>query len=236
MKKTLKFLAVGIMAGFAFASCGSGSHPQIEGVTKAEIDSVSYAVGSSFGQMIKGSNIEGLDYAKVMEAMKEVAAGKEPKIDPMQAGAVINSYMAKVQEAVGKKKQQEQAKFFTANRENEGVQECESGLQYKIENPGNDVKATATDTVEVHYKGTLLDGTVFDSSYDRGETAKFPLNRVIAGWTEGLQLVGEGGKIKLWIPYELGYGPRQMSAELPAYSTLVFDVELIKVSRAVEQK
>ena len=89
--------------------------------------------------------------------------------------------------------------------------------------------------VEVNYKGTLLDGTVFDSSYDRGETAKFPLDRVIAGWTEGLQLVGEGGKITLWIPYELGYGPRQMSAELPGYSTLIFDVELIKVNKAAEK-
>lgn len=234
--KTLKFLPVGLLAGIVFASCSTSVQPQIEGVTKAEVDSVSYAVGTSFGQMIKGSNIVGLDYSKVMEAMTDVAEGREPKIDPMKAGLVINNYMTKVQTAIGEQKQKEQADFLAANKEKEGVVETESGLQYKIENPGNDVRATATDTVEVHYKGTLLDGTVFDSSYDRGEPAKFPLDRVITGWTEGMQLVGEGGKITLWVPYELGYGPRQMSAELPGYSTLIFDVELIKVSKAQEKK
>jgi hypothetical protein len=122
------------------------------------------------------------------------------------------------------------------NKTNEGVQETASGLQYKIENPGNELRATAIDTVEVHYKGTLLDGKVFDSSYDRGETAKFPLNRVIPGWTEGMQLVGEGGKITLWVPFNLGYGANAASADLPAYSTLVFEVELIKVCKAEEKK
>lgn len=220
-----------------FASCGeSTQQPKYEGITVAEVDSVSYAVGTSFGQMIKGSNIEGLNYSKVMQAMKAVVNGEKPVIDPQQAGLVINNYMTKVQSAVGKMKEKEQAEFLAANKEKEGVQVTESGLQYKIDNPGNDVRATATDTVEVHYKGTLLDGTVFDSSYDRGETAKFPLDRVIAGWTEGLQLVGEGGKLTLWIPYELGYGPRQMSADLPGYSTLIFDVELVKVSKAAEKK
>ena len=94
----------------------------------------------------------------------------------------------------------------------------------------------AEDTVEVHYTGKLLDGTVFDSSVERGETISFPLNGVIKGWTEGMQLVGEGGKIKLWIPYEMGYGPRAMGPNLPAYSTLVFDVELIKVYKAVPKE
>lgn len=233
--KAFKFLASAVLAGVMFASCGGGTQPQLEGITKAEVDSVSYAVGTSFGQMIKGANIEGLDYSKVMEAIKDVADGKEPKIDPMKANLVINNYMVKVQAAIGKQKEKEQAEFLAANRTKDGVQETESGLQYKIENPGNGVKATAKDTVEVHYKGTLLDGTVFDSSYNRGETATFPLDRVIAGWTEGLQLVGEGGKLTLWIPYELGYGSRQMSADLPAYSTLIFDVELIKVKKAEEK-
>ena len=235
--KGLKFLAIGVLAGAMFASCGeSTQQPKYEGITVAEVDSVSYAVGTSFGQMIKGSNIEGLNYSKVMQAMKAVVNGEKPVIDPQQAGLVINNYMTKVQSAVGKMKEKEQAEFLAANKEKEGVQVTESGLQYKIDNPGNDVRATATDTVEVHYKGTLLDGTVFDSSYDRGETAKFPLDRVIAGWTEGLQLVGEGGKLTLWIPYELGYGPREMSADLPGYSTLIFDVELVKVSKAAEKK
>ena len=131
--------------------------------------------------------------------------------------------------AVGAQKEKEQAEFMAENKKNEGVQETESGLQYKIEIPGNELRATEKDTVEVHYVGTLLDGTVFDSSYERKETVKFPLNRVIPGWTEGMQLVGEGGKITLWVPFNLGYGSQAMSEQLPAYSTLKFEVELIKV-------
>ena len=217
------------------ASCG-GSKPQVEGITKAQVDSVSYAVGVSFGEMIKNARLEGLNYSQVMKAMKEVVNGDKLKIDPYQANNLINDYLQKVQVAVGQQKEKEEAEFLAKNKTNEGVQETESGLQYKIENPGNDVRATVKDTVEVHYKGTLLDGKVFDSSYDRGETVKFPLNRVIQGWTEGMQLVGEGGKITLWVPFNLGYGPNAMSDDLPGYSTLVFEVELIKVCKAEEKK
>ena len=113
----------------------------------------------------------------------------------------------------------------------EGVQESESRLQYKIEVPGNDVKPTLQDTVEVNYKGSLLNGKVFDSSYDRGETVKFPVNGVIPGWQEGVQLIGEGGKVKLWIPFDLAYGSQDMGPDLPAFSTLMFDVELVKVMK-----
>jgi len=204
--KVLKFLTAGVLAGVMFASCGGNSQPQIEGVTKAQLDSVSYAVGVSFGQMLKASGLEGVNYSEVVGAMKDVIAGKETKIGAQQAGNVINAYITKVQVAKQKEREKEQAEFLAENKTKPGVQVTESGLQYKIENPGNDVKASATDTVEVNYKGTLLDGTVFDSSYDRGESAKFPLNRVIPGWTEGMQLVGEGGKITLWVPFELGYG------------------------------
>lgn len=137
------------------------------------------------------------------------------------------------EEANSKVKIKEQTDFFEKNKNNPNVKETESGIQYIIEREGSDVYASATDTVEVNYKGTLLDGTEFDSSYERGESVKFPLNQVIPGWTEGMQLVGEGGKIKLWIPYDLGYGPRAMSEKLPAYSTLVFEVELIKVNKEV---
>ncbi len=233
--KVFNFLAAGVLAGMMLASCG-GSQPQLEGVTKAEVDSVSYAVGVTFGSMIKNANLTGLDYSVVTKAMKEVVNGGEPKIKEQDAGYVVNSYMQKCQVAMAKMKEKEQAEFLAKNKQNEGVQESESGLQYKIEIPGNELRATEKDTVEVNYKGTLLDGTVFDSSYDRGETVKFPLNRVIAGWTEGMQLVGEGGKITLWVPFNLGYGPRAMSEDLPAYSTLVFEVELVKINKAEEEK
>ena len=232
--KVLNLFAAVVLAAVVLVSCG-GSKPQIEGVTKGQVDSVSYAVGVSFGQMIKGSGLKGLDYGKIMEAMRDVEKGEPTMISQEQAGLVINTYMAKVQMAEQRQKTKAQEEFLAENAKKEGVQQTESGLQYKIEDPGNEVKATAMDTVEVHYKGTLLDGTVFDSSYDRGETATFPLNRVIAGWTEGMQLVGEGGKITLYVPYDLGYGGRQMSEDLPAFSTLIFDVELIKVKKAVEK-
>lgn len=234
--KVLKFLSVAALAGVMFASCGGNSQPAPEGVTKAEVDSVSYAVGVSFGSMIKGSQLEGLNYSQINKAMDDVAAGKELKIKEQEAGMIINNYMQKMQTIIAENKLKEQVEFLAGNKTKDGVVETESGLQYKIEVPGNDVRATEKDTVEVNYKGTLLDGTVFDSSYDRGESAKFPLNRVIKGWTEGMQLVGEGGKITLWVPFELGYGARAMSAELPGYSTLVFEVEVIKVSKAKEEK
>lgn len=226
--KALKFLVAGVLAGVMLASCG-GSKPQIEGVSKADVDSVSYVVGATFGRMINDAKLEGLNYSEVIRAMKQVAAGEKEEIDPYKGSNIVNSYMQKVQTAVGQQKEKEQAEFMAENKKNEGVQETESGLQYKIEIPGNELRATEKDTVEVHYVGTLLDGTVFDSSYERKETVKFPLNRVIPGWTEGMQLVGEGGKITLWVPFNLGYGAQAMGEQLPAYSTLKFEVELIKV-------
>lgn len=226
--KALKFLVAGVLAGVMLASCG-GSKPQIEGVSKADVDSVSYVVGATFGRMINDAKLEGLNYSEVIRAMKQVAAGEKEEIDPYKGSNIVNSYMQKVQTAVGQQKEKEQAEFMAENKKNEGVQETESGLQYKIEIPGNELRATEKDTVEVHYVGTLLDGTVFDSSYERKETVKFPLNGVIPGWTEGMQLVGEGGKITLWVPFNLGYGAQAMGEQLPAYSTLKFEVELIKV-------
>ena len=200
--KALKFLTVCAICAALFASCSNGTSKKLPGISQSQIDSVSYAVGVSFGGMMKQSNMEGLKFSQIQKGINDVLAGKELKIN----------------EENGKK---------------DGVNATESGLQYRIEVPGNnEIMATAEDTVEVHYTGMLLDGTVFDSSVERGETAKFPLKAVIKGWTEGMQLVGEGGKIKLWIPFEMGYGPRAMGPNLPAFSTLVFDVELIKVYKA----
>ena len=234
--KALKFLTVCAICAVLFASCSNGTSKKLPGISQSQIDSVSYAVGVSFGGMMKQSNMEGLNFSQIQKGINDVLAGKELKINEDQISTVINDYMIKAQAAMQELKVQEQTKFFEENGKKDGVNATESGLQYRIELPGNnEVMATAEDTVEVHYTGTLLDGTVFDSSYDRGETASFPLDRVIKGWTEGMQLVGEGGKLTLWIPYSLGYGSRQMSEELPAYSTLVFEVELIKVKKAQEK-
>lgn len=235
--KVLKMLSFCALGALLMASCSNGSSKRLPGITKSQMDSVSYAVGVSFGNMIKQSDMDGLNFAEVNKAMQDVLSGSKLKITEDKVSQVIQGYMMKAQVAVAKMREQEQAEFFEKNKTKEGVQSTESGLQYQIIEPGNaDVMATAEDTVEVHYTGALLDGTVFDSSKERGETAKFPLKAVIKGWTEGMQLVGEGGKIKLWIPYELGYGPRAMGPNLPAYSTLAFDVELVKVYKAVPKE
>jgi FKBP-type peptidyl-prolyl cis-trans isomerase FklB len=237
--KTLKTFSLCAVAALMFASCCNKA-PKVEklpGITDGMVDSVSYAVGVSFGNMLKSSNLQAIDVAQMEKGMFAVLTGDSLKISEQEIGRVIQSYMSKAEMAMAKVREEAQAKFMEENKTKEGVQSSESGLQYKIENPGNaEIMATAQDTVEVHYVGTLLDGTKFDSSYDRGETAKFPLNRVIKGWTEGMQLVGEGGKITLWVPYELGYGPRAMGPDLPAYSTLIFEVELVKVYKAAEEK
>jgi FKBP-type peptidyl-prolyl cis-trans isomerase FklB len=120
-------------------------------------------------------------------------------------------------------------KFLQDNLKRESVQSTASGLQYEVIREGSGKQPSATNTVEVHYKGTFIDGTTFDSSYDRGQTIEFPLNRVIAGWTEGLQLMKEGAHYKFFIPYNLAYGERGAGGSIPGYSTLIFDVELIKV-------
>jgi len=233
--KTIKTILACALCAVIMASCEPKSKP-LPGITVGEVDSVSTAVGIAFGNMLKSSNLEGLNYAKIVAAMKGVMAGDTTLIfDGQSAPMYIQDYMMKVSDALAVQKAEEEKKFFEENKKKEGVQETESGLQYKIEVAGSEVKPTEKDTVEVNYKGMLLNGKVFDSSYERGETVKFPLNSVIKGWTEGLQFIGEGGKETLWIPFNLGYGSRDMGPNLPAFSTLVFDVELVKVFPYVEK-
>ncbi len=236
--KTLKVLALCAVSALFMASCCNNTYSErLPGISKGQMDSVGYAVGVSFGNMIKASKMQGIEFSEIEKGMFDMLNGKEKKISDEQIGMIIDRYMAMADQAIGVAKKEEQGKFFEENKKQNGVKETESGLQYRIDQEGNnEVMATAQDTVEVHYTGKLLDGTEFDSSIGRGETAKFPLNAVIPGWTEGIQLVGEGGKITLWIPYELGYGSRDMGPNLPGYSTLVFDVELIKVHKFVPQK
>ncbi|MGM9774828.1 MAG: FKBP-type peptidyl-prolyl cis-trans isomerase [Candidatus Egerieousia sp.] len=231
--KVIKTIALCAVSALLLASCGGNKAPKLAGISQSEIDSASVAIGVYFGDMLKASSLENLNLSKVMSAMKKELAGDTTlPIKSVDAGMVIQKYVMKCQDAMLVLKTEEEKKFFAENKKNKGVQETESGLQYQIIEAGSDVKATAQDTVEVNYKGALLNGKVFDSSYERGESTTFPLNAVIPGWSEGLQLVGEGGKIKLWIPFNLAYGNRAMGPNLPACSTLVFDVELISVKKA----
>ncbi len=232
--KGLRFLVIVALGGFMFAQCGSASvEAPLKGISAGQVDSVSYAIGISMGSMLKQSNLGEVDLNRVKDGIVAMLSGKVDMEQMRGANNAINDYMQKKSVLMGEVKKKEQDEFMAKNKTKDGVEETESGLQYQIVEKGNEIKATAQDTVEVNYKGTLLDGTVFDSSYDRGESIKFPLSGVIEGWREGMQLVGEGGKINLWIPYQLAYGERSMGPQLPAYSTLYFEVEVIKVSKFV---
>ena len=154
----------------------------------------------------------------------------EAKISDNQAQAIINSYFSKKQQNESESVIEQGVDYLRENAKREGVTTLESGLQYEIINDGTGSKPTIEDNVTTHYHGTLVDGTVFDSSVDRGEPASFPVGGVIKGWTEALQLMNVGSKWKLYVPYDLAYGERGAGAQIAPYSTLIFEVELISIN------
>lgn len=212
--------------------------------TKAQTDSVSYLLGINFGSFIKAYNFgSDVNFAQIEQGIKDFVAaegdqtdpdfGKQFKVDPNLMNDLFNAFLEKRMAYTSALAEAEEAKFFSDNLKKDGVQQTESGLQYLITDPGNDVRPNPTDIVKVHYKGTLLDGTVFDQTQP-DTPAEFPLDRVIAGWQEGLQLIGVGGKATLFVPSKLGYGPQDMGT-IPANSILVFDVELLDCHQEVEE-
>lgn len=199
------------------------------------MDKVSYALGIGIGRQLSQMGAADLNIDDFAQAIKDVIAG-DLKLGDAEAQQIVQEFFAKQEEKQkaeaaekGKAAKQDGENFLAENGKKEGVITTASGLQYQVLREGNGQSPKATDTVECHYEGTLIDGTKFDSSYDRGQTATFPLNQVIAGWTEGLQLMKEGGKYRFFIPYELGYGERGAGVSIPPFSTLVFDVELVSV-------
>ena len=199
------------------------------------MDKVSYALGIGIGRQLSQMGAADLNIDDFAQAIKDVIAG-DLKLGDAEAQQIVQEFFAKHEEKQkaeaaekGKAAKQDGEKFLAENGKKEGVITTASGLQYQVLREGNGQSPKATDTVECHYEGTLIDGTKFDSSYDRGQTATFPLNQVIAGWTEGLQLMKEGGKYRFFIPYELGYGERGAGASIPPFSPLVFEVELLDI-------
>lgn len=234
MNKFVTVLAAASAAVFALSSC-AGTYQKgdrMPDTTSEQIDTVSYALGMYFGNMVKSNNFGELNIKEIQRAFMDVLNGKESMLTEQEAGTHIQSYAMKRMAYLAERNLEEGEQFMAANKEEEGVVETESGLQYKILMEGTGISPEESDTVEVNYKGRLLDGTEFDSSYERGESAVFPLNRVIKGWTEGLQYAKEGGKIELYIPSELAYGKRG-AGPIPGNSTLIFEIELIKVSKAL---
>lgn len=193
------------------------------------MDKLSYAWGMAMGQQLKGMGVKDLNKEDFDEAVHTSFEGKETKLTPEEAQKILNEYLQELNKKNEAIAREAGDKFLEANRKNPGVHVTDSGLQYVIEKEGTGKQPSATDEVTVHYTGKLLDGTVFDSSINRGEPATFPLNRVIPGWTEGLQLMKEGGKTTFFIPSDLAYGPNGIPNVIPPHSTLIFDVELISV-------
>ncbi|HWJ91155.1 MAG TPA: FKBP-type peptidyl-prolyl cis-trans isomerase [Flavisolibacter sp.] len=192
-------------------------------------DSASYAIGLSVANFYTQQGLTKINAAMVSKAITDVLNKKKPMIDETQANDVIMSCMNQAQLDKSKPTVLEGEAFLQKNKLNPSVKTTASGLQYEVIREGNGPKPSATDTVTVHYKGTLLNGTEFDNSYTRGEPATFQLNRVIPGWTEGVQLMSTGSKYKFYIPYALGYG-LSGNGPIPGGSVLVFEVELISIS------
>ncbi len=193
------------------------------------MDKLSYAWGLAMGRQLQGMGMKELNVEDFKMGILSVFAGTDPAISVEEAQKLIQDYLNDLQAKAEEAAKSAGKKFLEENRKNADVRETASGLQYVVEKEGEGAQPTAEDEVTVHYTGRLLDGTVFDSSVNRGEPATFPLNRVIPGWTEGVQLMKEGAKYTFFIPSDLAYGPQGVPGAIPPHSTLIFDVELIKV-------
>jgi len=245
MKKVICCVVMAV--SMFFCACGNCGSAEENTVTKEKIDSdknvkYGYALGSDVGRNLKRQNFE-FDVKAFVEGFKSAFTGTESKMTEEEIGTALQEFqtemITKMMEERAKKgaaNKEAGEKFLAENKTKEGVKTTESGLQYIVEKEGEGETPAAEDTVEVHYRGTLLDGTEFDSSYKRGEPAKFPLNRVIKGWTEGVQLMKKGAKYKFFIPSELAYGENGAGETIAPNSTLIFEVELLSFEKAPKQE
>ena len=253
--KTIKILMAAAAVAAMAASCTSspksitvekdGETTTISMPDAALTDSVSYLVGVNFGYFIKANNFgEDLNYAKVKKGMMDFIKAEgnmnspefndQFEISPEEMNQIFNKFISARRNFEAESNKAASEAFLKENAQKDGIITTESGLQYEIVEAGNDVKPGEKDTVYVHYTGTLIDGTEFDASDPEKDPVRMIMNRVIKGWTEGLQLIGEGGRIKLFIPAELGYGERGAGTIKPN-SALIFDVNLVKVNKTEEK-
>ena len=200
------------------------------------MDKVSYALGIGIGHQLANMGGQELNIDDFAQAVKDVLGGKELKIKSSEAPQIVQQLFAEQEQKIqqqrqeaGKAHKEAGEKYLAENAKKDGVITLPSGLQYQVLKEGNGKKPSAKDSVKCHYEGFLIDGTVFDSSVQRGEPAVFGLQQVIAGWTEGLQLMQEGAKYRFFIPYRLAYGEGGAGGSIPPYAALIFDVELIQV-------
>lgn len=193
------------------------------------MDKLSYSLGLGIGRQLAQMGAKDINVDDFAQSIKDALAGKTPAVSDQEAQQIVSKFFDEQAQRQAAAAKAEGENFLAGNAKKEGVVTLPSGLQYQVLREGNGKKPTATDVVECDYEGTLINGQVFDSSYRRGERATFGLNQVIAGWTEGLQLMQEGAKYRFFIPYNLAYGERGAGQAIPPYAALIFDVELHKV-------
>jgi FKBP-type peptidyl-prolyl cis-trans isomerase FklB len=228
--KNLLFVVAGISLFFCVA-CSQNEKKSV--VIKTTVDTVSYSIGRNFGEYImqdlKGGGLDSvLNKDLLLRGFEDILKGSPEVIKKEQAQAAMQVYFGNLQKKKYEKSKQAGEQYLVNNKTAEGVVTTASGLQYKIIKAGNGPKPKATDKVKVHYQGNLIDGTVFDSSIKRGQPAEFPVNGVVPGWIEALQLMPVGSKWQLVIPYQLAYGERGNQG-IPPYSTLIFEIELLDI-------
>ena len=200
------------------------------------MDKLSYAIGLGIGNQLADLGATGISVDDFAQAIRDVLSGEELKLGEQEAQQLVATFLHEAEQRkqasaakAGRAAREAGERFLAENRNREGVITTKSGLQYTILREGKGRHPKATDQVRCHYEGRLIDDTVFDSSYRRGEPATFPLSGVIAGWTEGLQLMAEGARFRFYIPFNLAYGSRGAGAQIPPYAALIFDVELLEV-------
>ena len=192
----------------------------------------SYGIGFQMGQQLQSNPFEGLDLDSVVAGLKDAFTGQAPQVDNDTLRDAFGEIHQRMQAAKAEQHKEaiaEGENFLAENAKRDGVVTTESGLQYEVLTTGEGAKPTADSTVRTHYHGTLLNGSVFDSSYDRGQPAEFPVGGVIKGWTEALQMMPVGSKWRLYVPHNLAYGEQGAGGAIAPYSTLVFDVELLDI-------
>ena len=220
-----------LLVPFTWTGCAANGQNTPNPTMENQNDSLSYALGVLFATNVTNQGIKDYAPAQIAQAFADVQSGN-PAMTPDQANELVRQTMQDREAAAGEENLKAGQDFLAANKAEEGVIETASGLQYRVDREGDGDSPDANDRVTVHYHGTLIDGTTFDSSYDRGQPATFGLNQVISGWTEGLQTMKKGGQTTFFIPSDLAYGPRATGDVIGANSTLIFKVELLEVEKA----
>jgi FKBP-type peptidyl-prolyl cis-trans isomerase len=207
--------------------------PATQSFLKTITDSASYAIGLSEARFLQQQGITKINSTLLAKAIDDIMNKKTPAMTDAECNNAIMTYINRIQKDKSKDVIAAGEKFLAENKNKPGVKTTPSGLQYEIIREGTGVKPLAADTFVVHYRGTLIDGTEFDASYGRGEPLTYPLNQVVPGWTEGLQLMPVGSKYKLYIPYNLGYGLQGSPPTIPGGATLIFEIELLDVKKKI---